>query len=286
MIKFQDYMCKHNDDMNYLDVMKHFNFKAEEVHTSNQLMVKVSKEMSDGRKICFLPFCHTVEGDAMGALIQLGDCEFGPRSHFYSYDLLEDLLQVKGFDLSSGRINEVIKASSHLLAEGYEVVVNISGPLTILNLLIDPVKVYKGFRKQADLIKEILLIIERNLLMYIEALLTKGVRVFSYGDASGGISIVGPRLYQQQVEWFTHRFLESIEKLFDKKALMVLCPKVSYGLVAHKKASWSNISVGTSDYMTAIQDSIGKTCFVGETCIKNNKYRLRNLEIKGLSLNR
>ena len=65
-----------------IDLIKENNLKFPEVHENLESMVKFSKVMKEHRKdlFCRVPFCMTVEAEALGAIINLGDEKYGPRS--------------------------------------------------------------------------------------------------------------------------------------------------------------------------------------------------------------
>lgn len=87
--------------------------------------------------LCSLPFCHTVEGGALGGNVNYGDEFQGPRASTPVVDSLEDLLKLPDIDFQKGRIAEVLKACHTLKEEGKFVSLDIAGPFTILNGLID-----------------------------------------------------------------------------------------------------------------------------------------------------
>ena len=57
-------------------------------------MVNIARAMreKENAAFCMLPFCHTVEAEAMGGRINLGDENYGPRAKEYCCASAEELL--------------------------------------------------------------------------------------------------------------------------------------------------------------------------------------------------
>jgi len=135
---------------------------------------------------CELPFCHTLEGEALGGSINYGDENCGPRVKDYICTTAEELLSLPEIDYTKGRMAEVLKACKYLREKGEDVVLEISGPFTILNVLIDPCIIFKIFRKDPDSMKKIFYKLHQEILRFVQESLKAGVTMISYADAAGG----------------------------------------------------------------------------------------------------
>lgn len=120
-------------------------------------MMRLSRGIRDheGSGFCELPFCHTLEGEALGGIVNFSGT-FGPRANAYSCTTAQELLALPAMDLKSGRVAQVLEACARLRAEGDEVILMVSGPFTILNLLIDPMLLYRILRKTPEDMQAIL----------------------------------------------------------------------------------------------------------------------------------
>ena len=66
---------------------------------------------------------------------------------------------------------------------------------------------------------------------------------------------------------------------------MLLCPKTSLALIGTNKAKWKNVDLKESmKYDKACLSMIGKVKFLGEMCIKNKNYILKDKVIKSIEL--
>ena len=218
----------------------------------------------------------------MGGSVKYGDDIAGARVKEYVCNSLEEVLELPSMDLSKGRISEVLSECKKLREEGKEVVLQISGPFTILNILIDPKYVFRGMRKTPELIEQIYDKIKINLLRYVDEAVQYGVEIISYADSAGGVNILGPKVAEQVIESFTYPFLKEVEK---KNVMTLLCPKTTFALLDTGKAKFVDIELEESMYY-------GEACltmkrdvkFAGQTCIKNTSYRLENKLFKKVEL--
>lgn len=258
-----------------------------EAYQDGRMMAELSlagKE-KQGAPFCMVPFCHTVEAEAMGGLVSLGDREHGPRAREYCCHSLKELLHLPEIDYGKGRIREVLRACQILREEGHETVLMISGPLTICNVLIDPKYIYKGIRKEPELVKEILNKLQDELLRFIEEAMKQGVRLISYADSAGAVSILGPKMAAWMAEEFTAGFVKKAVEKMDQKALLLLCPKTTLALIGTGLAEYKDhILPEPMRYGEACISMIGTARVAGQMCVKNAGCRLENGRFREIKL--
>lgn len=254
-------------------------------HCDTMVTLAEALKKTDGAPFCELPFCHTVEAEAMGGIVNYGNDKTGPRAKEYICTKPEELLELQSMDFSSGRIHELLLACQKLRQKGENVVLEVAGPFTVLNVLIDAKYVFKGMRKQPELMKEVFWKIGRELLKYIEEAQKYGVNMISYADSSGGVNILGPKMAEQVVEDFTYDFLKEVEKLVGDDMVVMLCPKTTFALLGTDHAEFVDVKLPEPmRYGEACAWMIGKTKFLGQMCIKNINYTLDNGICKSVRL--
>lgn len=124
-------------------------YDISDFHKKSELMADISMVMSDFRGDAFsiLPFCHTVEAEAFGARVNFGDGKNFPRIKEHRYKSLSDISDLDDIDFSRGRVSEVLDAISIIKKNSRRVILEVSGPLNILNALIDPIVIYRELNK-------------------------------------------------------------------------------------------------------------------------------------------
>ncbi len=284
----QDFQCTYDNSVGIREeITKTLNLTFPDAYMHWESMAKISKALKeyDGASFCELPFCHTVEAEAMGGCINFGNEKIGPRAKEYICESMEEILKLPEIDYSKGRIREVLLACKTLREQDEQVVLEVSGPFTILNVLIDAKYAFKAMRKQPDLMKQVLWKLGEEILHFMEEAKKYGVQMISYADSSGGLNILGPKMAAWVVEEFTFPFLKKVEEITDETCIILLCPKTTFALLGTNKAVFENVEIPKEMlYGEACEWMIGKAGFAGQMCIKNIGYRLQNRIFKTVKL--
>lgn len=284
----QDFHCTYDNSVGVReDVTKELGLTFPDAYLHADTMALLSKAIknADGGELCELPFCHTVEAEAMGGIINLGNEKTGPRAKEYLCTKMEEILELPAIDFSKGRIFEVLQACKLLSEKGERVVLEVSGPFTILNVLIDPKYVFKCMRKKPELAAEVFWKLGNEVLRFIEEAKKYGVEFISYADSSGGVNILGPKMSEQVVTCFTYEYVKKLEALADEHTMILLCPKTAFALIGTEKAVWKDIELEQAvTYQKACIELLGKVKLSGMMCVKNIRYQLANKKFKSIEL--
>lgn len=258
-----------------------------DAYTHCDTMVTLSKVLKEKDKavICELPFCHTLEAEAMGGIINLGNEIAGPRAGGYVCTDVEEILNLPDMDFTKNRIQETLLACKKLREEGEHVVFEVAGPFTILNVLIDARYVFKGMRKKPEVMEKVFWKLGDQILKYMELVKEYGGDLISYADSSGGVNILGPKMMEAVTVNFTYPFLKKVEQLADDKTMILLCPKTTLALIGTEKAKFVDHQLEEPiGYAQACIHMIGKAHFAGQMCIKNVGYHLNHGIFKEVKL--
>lgn len=261
--------------------------KLPDVYQKQDGMVILAKEMKKYTKtaFCTLPFCHTIEAEAMGGQIQFGNGTAGPRGREYLVESVQELLGLPPMNLKSKRIQELWMAIHTLRKQGEHVVLQVSGPFTIMSVLIDLKHVFRTLLKEPEVMQQLYAKFQTELITYIEEACNHGVELISYADSAASVNILGPKRAAQMAGEFTYPFLKQAEMVTKNKALMILCPQTTELVSRIGKLDFFDIRLPVPmDYGEACIAVIRKTGFTGQMCIKNASYKLHNGIIKGIRL--
>ena len=288
MAEIKDFQCTYDNSAGInSEVTEGLGLTFPDAYLHWDTMAALSKALKshDGAAFCELPFCHTVEAEAMGGIINYGNELAGPRAKEYICTSPEELLALPAIDFLAGRIHEVLLACRALKEEGEHVVLQVSGPFTILNVLIDAKYVFKAMRKKPELMKEVFEKLGGEILRFMEEAKKYGADLISYADSSGGLNILGPKMAEQVVEDFTCGFLAKAEALADDNTMILLCPKTTFAMLGTRKAHFRDLKLsGPMTYGEGCIEMIGKVRLAGQMCIKNVGYQLENAVFKEVVL--
>jgi uroporphyrinogen-III decarboxylase len=258
------------------------------VHTNQKAMAVAAEKLKEekGDCICRVPFCMTVEAEALGAEVIVADEEKGPRFKDYRYKSIEELAEIKEMDLNRGRIKEVLNCVALLSGRGNTSALNAEGPFTILALLIDPMILYKGINKQRDLIEQALMVIENSVVNYILAGIEKGAKIISYADPTGALEIVGPKIYKEISGKSSYNILKRIEGVLNGN-IVHLCGKTS---TAFEKTGFCQVkSISVQEDLTYGEAICRLTKekeirFIGHGCMKSTPLRMVQPVVRQIQL--
>ncbi len=245
-----------------------------EAYVEHSAMALQAQEIrkNSGAAFCLLPFCHTLEAEALGAEIFLGDSKTGPRARNFSYEKLADLPRPLRMDLHTPRLLETVAACKLLQEQEEQVLFQISGPLTILGSLVSMESLFRSMKKEPDLFWSLLEELGKELLRFFRFLEGEGIRSFSYADPSGAVSILGPKLAEQIAKNFSKAFLQKADRELGQDSLFLLCPKTALALIGSELAQWQDhVLPEPMAYLKAADTLRGRGRFFGQSCIKKQE---------------
>lgn len=284
----KDYPCTYDNSAGISQEITHgLGLTFPDAHCRAASLATLSKALKehDGGQLCEMPLCHTVEAEAMGAIINLGNERSGPRVKDYACSSLQEVLDLPPIDFSKGRIHEVLEACRILSDEGECVALEVCGPVTVLSSLVDIRHIMKALRKDREAGRRALWKVGEETLRFVEEAKGYGVQIVSWADSAGGVNILGPRFSEQIVEDFTYDFIKRLAATTDRQMLLCLCPKTSFALIGTGKARFENRSLpAPMSFGEACKHMIGTARIAGQTCIKNTGFIIGNAKFKELLL--
>ncbi len=282
MTEMMDFKCV-NDKMEEIpeSIINRTGLSFPEVHTKAEYIIALSKELKEDKKdtLCKLPFCNTVEAEALGGNIKLGDAKAGPRVESYAFNSIEELMEIGEIDLTQKRINEVLKAVEILSSQGETVALNVEGPFTITTSLVDSRVFYKAIRKDKEMVYKFLKIMEDNIIRYMKEGIKRGAKIISYGDPVGSKDIVGPKIYTEFSGRSTYNILKYMEGELGESILHI-CGKTStafqnMGFIKSYPIKFEeDITYGNAiEYVLENRKDIN---IIGHNCIKRTPLKLKD----------
>jgi len=244
-------------------------------HCDKVQMSKLSKEIKNNNKdvFCKVPFCSTVEAEAFGGDIKLGDEKNGPRINKYIFNNVDELQNIARLDITKGRIKEVLQCLDILKSEGEVTVLKVTGPLTIISSLVEPTLFYKVLRKNKELVNRFMKVIEKGIIEYIKEGIKRGADIISYADPSGSLDIVGPKVFKEVVGATNYNIIRAIEPYLNNTVIH-LCGKLSSGLEKCGFLMSEPVKFSTSmrygDAILELKSSNKSVKFIGNGCLKKS----------------
>jgi [methyl-Co(III) methanol-specific corrinoid protein]:coenzyme M methyltransferase len=195
-----------------------------EAHTRPEIMAKVAADLAEatGFENYGLPFCVTVEAEAMGGKIDFGNSAVEPRITDYIIEKAGDINKLNLSDFrSQGRIPVVLEAISLLKEKMTDtpIIGNLTGPVSLVTSLIDPNIFMRKMLKDKPFARELMELAAEEIALFGEAQAEAGADVISIGDPTASGEIIGPETFEELVLPVLQTVIKRIKQ---KKAKTIL----------------------------------------------------------------
>ncbi len=172
-----------------------------DAHSDAKAMATLAKAVCDYN--CFenvgVPFCMTVEAEAMGAKVDMGSRIYEPHVKDFVIDSVCELSKLSAMDLSSGRAKVVLDAISLLKEQcpNVPVIGNLTGPVSTAMSLLEPTVFCRELRKKNEQAHAYMDFVTDQLLAFGLAQIEAGADVIAISDPSGTGEILGPKYFAE-----------------------------------------------------------------------------------------
>ena len=162
-----------------------------------------------------VPFCMTVEAEAMGSQVYLGTRGTEPRVTEYAIGRLDEFDRLRPIDPGMGRAKVCVDAIRILKKEAPQtpVIANLTGPVSLASSLIDPLVFYKGLISDKQNVHNLMRTVNENLIRFGDALVEAGADVICIADPSASGEILGKKAFAE----FALPYINSIAVYFRGK---------------------------------------------------------------------
>ncbi|MCF4152355.1 uroporphyrinogen-III decarboxylase [Dethiosulfovibrio sp. F2B] len=219
-----------------------------QVHRDGELMAQVAEELmrEEGDVYCSVPFCSTVEAEAFGAQVRMGDHRTTPLVPKCPWDD-PDMIPKEIPSPDSGRMGEVMKAVSILRGKGFPVILKVSGPFSTLMGLLDPKALFRTARKDPGRIETVLERISAYSLACAKEAARRDVSIISLAEPSATPDLLGPKRFEKLVSPALTRLLRDMDRL-DGPWSGFLCGRLSSSMEDIGAISGDTVEMGSGRY--------------------------------------
>lgn len=209
-------------------------------HTDAGAMARLVLGMHDlaGVENLGSPFCMTIEAEAMGADVDLGDAKTEPRVTKYAMDHLAETDRLGSFHATRGRAAVACSATRMMASARPDVPIfaNLTGPVSLATSLVEPLTFYRAMRRDKAAAHALLEVSTDAAISLGDALVDAGADAICIADPSGTGELIGAKAFDEFalgyindiVDHFSARGVPSIVHICgDIKALGGVLDRVS-----------------------------------------------------------
>jgi len=175
-----------------------------------------------------VPFCMTVEAEAMGAEIDIGSLESEPSIAVYPMKRITDIDRLSQLDLNAGRTKVCVEAVRILHRETKDIPVfaNLTGPVSLATSLLEPLTFYRALINKKQAAHELMQIVVSNLKTFTSALIEAGADLLCIADPSASGELIGRKAFSEFALPYINELVNSFRYKFGTPSIVHICGKV------------------------------------------------------------
>ncbi len=213
------------------ELMQETNAKWPEAHSDSNLMAELARGVySLGLFENYgVPFCMTVEAEAMGSTVDFGNIMVEPHIVEYSLKKSEEWDKLNKIDFDNSRAAVVLNAIKKLseYKDDVPVIGNLTGPVSVATSLLDPNVFYRELRKNKETAHKLMGHVAEQLALFGIKQVEAGADCITISDPSATGEILGPSAFKEFAVPYINHIIDRIKSLYDIKIIVHICGNMS-----------------------------------------------------------
>jgi [methyl-Co(III) methanol-specific corrinoid protein]:coenzyme M methyltransferase len=181
------------------EVMDRLDARWPDAHEDPALMARLTLGMAElgGLENTGVPFCMTVEAEALGARVELGTRDGEPRVVAYAVEATAAVPRLGRLDPAQGRAAVCVEAVRLLKAARPDlpVIANVVGPVSLATSVVDPTVFFRDVRREPRAAHALLEAAVEASERFGEALVAAGADVVCIADPSATGELLGKTVF-------------------------------------------------------------------------------------------
>ncbi len=201
-----------------VDVMEAHGHVLPDGHSDASIMSRLAEDVQQdtGFENFGVPFCMTVEAEALGSEIDFGTLQCEPKiakEVFPSVSVVEYKQPLTV--VNSKRAGVVFDAISQMSKRNPEVPVigSITGPVSTAASVVDPMKFLRELVKSKDDSHRFMDYVTKQLIDYARYMVDNGASVISIADPTATGEILGPRLFRNYAVPYLNQLTDAVQAM-------------------------------------------------------------------------
>lgn len=217
-------------NMAVLEIMEASHCKWPDAHLDPDLMARLTMEANRlaGIENVGVPFCMTVEAEAMGAAIDMGSMENEPSIAAYPMQRITDTNNLKRLDPGTGRLKTCVDAVRILHREVPDIPIfaNLTGPVSLATSLLEPLTYYRALITDPGAAHDLMKLVAQGLRTFGSALIEAGADIVCIADPSASGELIGKRAFSEFALPYINELVDYFRKTFGVSSVVHICGKV------------------------------------------------------------
>ncbi len=212
-----------------------------------------------------VPFCMTVEAEALGASVDLGNSHTEPKVTAYAIDRIQDWTQLKPIAYQQGRLKTVLDSIEYLKVntENIPIIGNLVGPISLATSILDPMVFYKDLRRNPEDVHPFLEMISDVSIEFGKRQLAAGADWITISDPSGTGEILGEKNFNTFVLPYLNKIIDALSEIRPNCVIVHICGRLTQVFGSIGAIHNSVISFDAVTSVSSVKDNVPNKILMG-----------------------
>jgi [methyl-Co(III) methanol-specific corrinoid protein]:coenzyme M methyltransferase len=163
-----------------------------------------------------VPFCTTIEAEALGSEVDCGTREHEPKIEREAFPSVEAVVFLPPGSLEKNARVAAVARSVSILSQKYSdvpVIGSLTGPLSTSASIVDPMTFLKQLRKNGEAAHRVVDYVCGHLIEYARLMVENGATAISIADPTATGEILGPKLFQEYAVPYLNKVTDAIHQM-------------------------------------------------------------------------
>jgi [methyl-Co(III) methanol-specific corrinoid protein]:coenzyme M methyltransferase len=213
-----------------VEVMQTSGHTLPEAHHEGGLMASLAEDVQTctGFENYGVPFCMTVEPEALGSSVNYGSLSCEPKIAKENFLHVKDVEFLPGGAIANSKRGAVVLEAISALSRKHQdipVIGSITGPVSSAASLVDPMTFFKELYRDKENSRRLLEYVTEQLIDWALLMVESGASVLSIADPTATGEILGPRLFAEYALPCLNRIINAVHKT-GKPVIVHICGDV------------------------------------------------------------
>lgn len=162
-----------------------------------------------------IPFCMTVEAEALGSSVDFGSLKCEPKIQEERFMSVKDVAFVQEGSIEKQPRAEAVIQSIYALSKKYPdvpAIGSLTGPISTAASIVDPMIFLKELRREKERAHQVIDYVTNQLISYAKQMADNGASVISIADPTATGEILGPKMFEEYAVCYLNKIADAVHE--------------------------------------------------------------------------
>ncbi|MDR3182560.1 MAG: hypothetical protein LBT89_06510 [Planctomycetaceae bacterium] len=162
-----------------------------------------------------IPFCMTVEAEALGSSIDFGSLKCEPKIQEERFASVKDVTFMPDGSIEKTSRGEAVIQTVYTLSRKHPdipAIGSLTGPISTAASIVDPMIFLKQLRREREKSHQVIDYVVNQLISYAKQLADNGAAVISIADPTATGEILGPKMFEEYAVLYLNKIADAVHE--------------------------------------------------------------------------